>query len=217
MTSNKTGTSNHAQDLHCPDCAESLTQELQCPACETNYPTLSGVPFLFPKPQLELARWQARAHSEQQNLLDQRAKCEKALKHLGANASDNDSSVNNSVNHTVARLEHLVGAYNDQLNCLTQLLQPLLQNQPGSDHTTYRAMETPGLTDTTTLFSYASNLFRDWVWGEEENQQAINMLLKVGPQTLGKTLVLGAGGGRLAWDLAVLGACLLYTSPSPRD
>ena len=196
--SSTTGTSSPHRDLHCPDCAEPLTQELQCSACGISYPTLNGVPFLFPTAQLELARWQARAHSEQQNLLDQKKRCKSALQKLDRTARDQSN--------TVTRLEHLVTAYTEQVDCLSHLLQPLINNQPGSDHTTYRALETPGLADTTTLFSYASNLFRDWAWGEEENQQAIDMLLKVGPQTLGKTLVLGAGGGRLAWDLAVLGA-----------
>jgi len=186
---------------YCPACSEAsaLNSELQCSSCNTTYPTLSGIPFLFPNPQLELARWEARSHSEQQLLLKRQADCNASLSRLDQSSA--------GAYATAARLRHLSHAYGAQLDCLSNLLAPLLKDRPGSDHPTYRGLKTQGLQDTTTLFSYATNLFRDWVWGDQENQQALSMLQSVAPGDLGKTLVLGAGGGRLAWDLCCTEAC----------
>ncbi len=182
--------------LYCPACgeAESLDSQLHCDGCDITYPMLAGVPFLFPNPEQELGRWEARTHSEQQLLLKRQSECDASL-----SALDQSSAATQT---TAARLTHLSHAYGAQLDCLAVLLEPLLQDRPGSDHPTYRALKTRGLQDTTTLFGYATNLFRDWVWGDAENTQALSMLQQVAPGAFGKTLVLGAGGGRLAWDLA---------------
>jgi len=185
--------------LYCPACKATveLDSELHCQACDTTYPELSGVPFLFPYPQRELARWEARAHSEQQLLRKRQNECDKAL--AGPDPISSRSQA------TIDRLKHLSHAYGAQLDCISTLLKPLLRDRPGSDLTTYQALNTQGLQDSTTLFSYATNLFRDWVWGDKENDQALSMLQSVAPDLLasrGRTLVLGAGGGRLAWDLA---------------
>ena len=182
--------------FYCPACSEAreLNEELQCSSCNTTYPRLAGIPFLFPNPEQELARWEARSHSEQQQLLKRQADCNASLAALDQSSA--------GAYATSARLRHLSHAYGAQLDCLSALLEPLLQGRPGSDHPTYQGLKTQGLQDTTTLFSYATNLFRDWVWGDEENDQALAMLLSVAPGALGNTLVLGSGGGRLAWDLA---------------
>ena len=186
--------------LYCPACSGSreLDAALHCAHCKTTYPDLGGIPFLLPEPEHALARWEARAHSEQQLLRTRQALCDKALSAA--------ASADQAAESTLARLTHLSNAYGQQLDCLGKLLEPLLGNRPGSDHTTYQALKTPGLQDNTTLFSYAGNLFRDWAWGEDENNQALAMLQSVAPEQWGNTLVLGAGGGRLAWDIACSGA-----------
>jgi len=186
--------------LYCPACAvsndtQALDDQLQCARCNTRYPNLHGVPFLLPDPDQSLARWEARAHSEQQRLRSKQTECARAI-----DASPSTGQA------TLERLTHLSRAYEQQLKCLSSLLKPLLRDLPGSDHTTYQALKTRGLQDNTTLFSYASNLFRDWVWGDEENRQALAMLQSVALDDWGNTLVLGAGGGRLAWDIACSGA-----------
>ena len=54
---------------------------------------------------------------------------------------------------------------------------------------------------------YLSCLFRDWAWSDghdDENERALAAVRRVaGGQRLGRTLVLGAGGCRLAYDLHV--------------
>lgn len=180
--------------LHCPTCTSPLSPKLHCSHCDLTYPRLNNIPWLFREPDLELARWEARAHKELQDLSARKQACDESLQARSETTPGTD--------HTRARLWLLAQAYADQLICLTDLLAPLLADQPSSDRTTYTALKTAPLADTTTLFSYATNLFRDWVWGDEENAQTIDMLGAVAIGSLGTTLVLGAGGGRLAWDLA---------------
>lgn len=58
------------------------------------------------------------------------------------------------------------------------------------------------------LLSYYSLIFRDFAWGREQDEitPAVEAILSVIPSEmrLGKTLVLGAGTGQLAWQLAAL-------------
>jgi len=52
------------------------------------------------------------------------------------------------------------------------------------------------------LMAYEANVFRDWVWGEAENRASLDMIetaLDGDPPS--RVLVLGAGAGRLAYDL----------------
>ncbi len=154
---------------------------------------LGNLRCLLPAGALDLAVWEARAHKELQDLQHQQQTAATALEQLAATAATAT---------TRQRLESLVAGYAGQLECLHSILAPLLAGRASSDRATYNALHTPGLLDSTTLFSYTTNLFRDWVWGEAENHQALAMLTNVAPGALGRTLVLGAGGGRLAWDLA---------------
>jgi len=56
---------------------------------------------------------------------------------------------------------------------------------------------------TQNLLSYEANVYRDWVWGECENERTKEIVLALSPDKLGKFIVLGAGAGRLAIDLHV--------------
>ena len=53
------------------------------------------------------------------------------------------------------------------------------------------------------LNTYYPNIHRDWSWGEEENQASLNQIRSVlhDHAELGDVLVLGAGAGRLAYDI----------------
>lgn len=184
----------HPSTFYCPTCRTALSAALECKPCKLTYPSLNSVPWLFPQPQLELARWEARAHKELQDLRSRNSACERSLQDLDTTAP--------GATQTAERLTLLARACSEQISCLDELLAPLLAEHPSSDRTTYNALKTQPLADTTTLFSYATNLFRDWVWGDEENTQSTAMLRAVARGTLGNTLVLGAGGGRLAFDLA---------------
>jgi len=176
-------------------------KELHCTECKQHFPLLGDVHCLLPTGALDLAVWEARAHKELQDLLHQQKTATNALEQLPA-APETTT--------TRQRLQTLAAGYAGQLECLDTILAPLLNARAGSDRATYNALHTSSLIDRTTLFSYSSNLFRDWVWGETENDQALAMLKSVAPGSLGRTLVLGAGGGRLAWDLANGPASCVY-------
>ena len=52
------------------------------------------------------------------------------------------------------------------------------------------------------LTTYYANLHRDWCWGDEENEASYDLVAGALPSISGaRLLVLGAGGGRLAYDL----------------
>ncbi|MGI9234707.1 MAG: methyltransferase domain-containing protein, partial [Woeseiaceae bacterium] len=53
------------------------------------------------------------------------------------------------------------------------------------------------------LNTYYANIHRDWSWGDEENSASLKQIQSVlhDHADLGKVLVLGAGAGRLAYDI----------------
>jgi hypothetical protein len=104
---------------------------------------------------------------------------------------------------TRRRLEQAAAAHDDQARRVGELLAPLKLEQGDMNEATHRGLGTrlpleQGLTN------YYVNLQRDWAWGDEENAAGLAELAHVlGGELrgLGRTLVLGAGAGRLAYDL----------------
>jgi hypothetical protein len=99
---------------------------------------------------------------------------------------------------TRRRLQALVGAVTDQIADLTLVLGPALGGAlPPRD-----GVGLPrGATD------YLTCIFRDWAWSDghdEENDRSLATVRRViHGRELGRTLVLGAGACRLAYDLHV--------------
>jgi hypothetical protein len=104
---------------------------------------------------------------------------------------------------TRRRLEQAAAAHDDQARRVGELLAPLKLEQGGINEATHRGLGTrlpleQGLTN------YYVNVQRDWAWGDEENAAGLAELAHVlGGELrgLGRTLVQGAGAGRLAYDL----------------
>ena len=66
---------------------------------------------------------------------------------------------------------------------------------------TYAALG-PSLPPNEGLTSYYANVHRDWAWGARENQAGLAAIATaLGGRAPGRTLVLGAGAGRLAYDV----------------
>lgn len=180
--------------LACPRCRGPLApgnDSLQCGPCEASYPVLAGVPWLFADPQAERTEWRNRWHH--------------AIRHLQSDAAQaNAARAATSSPHARRRLNALIAGYEGQQRAVTKLLAALELGMAGSE-SCYQALGT-ALPEQQRLFSYEANLFRDWCWGNVENRAAANAVLAVLEDALvdlsGKTvLVLGSGGGRLAWDL----------------
>jgi ubiquinone/menaquinone biosynthesis C-methylase UbiE len=85
---------------------------------------------------------------------------------------------------------------------LDALLQPLALQSMTAGVESYLALRTR-LPPDQGLNTYYANIHRDWCWGERENTASLDRIRAVAGDItpLGRTLVLGAGGGRLAYDL----------------
>ncbi|MEO8019321.1 MAG: methyltransferase domain-containing protein [Pseudomonadota bacterium] len=107
---------------------------------------------------------------------------------------------------TRRRLEHVAGANENQIERLRVLLAPLGLEQASVAEATHQGLGTRLPTEQG-LTNYYVNLHRDWAWGDEENAAALQELHAVLGQLsgLGRTLVQGAGAGRLAYDLHAAG------------
>ena len=180
------GLSTLADRLACPRC-DSALQNLQCPGCQIEFPVIDGVPWLVADPPAVLSQWRNRWHMALAQLESQSKAARRALAATSSIAAQ-------------TRLRTLSEGCANQHKALSQLLAPLGLGQP-ADLETYLALKTR-LPTQLGLMSYQANVHRDWCWGDAENSQALagvaRALADKKPQRL---LVLGAGAGRLAYDL----------------
>ena len=162
-----------------------------CSVCSSGFPVIAGIPWLFPEPRQALTEWRGRL-----NLLAQHLATEATAMRAGLERRDLPAS-------TRRRLEHVANANDDQIRRLRALLEPLGLDQASIAEATHRGLGTRLPTEQG-LTNYYVNLHRDWAWGDEENQASLHelrALLGGELSGLGRTLVQGAGAGRLAYDL----------------
>jgi hypothetical protein len=165
-----------------------------CDACSSGFPVIGEIPWLFPEPRQALAEWRGRLGLLTQHLASEAAAMRASL---GVGALEAG---------TRRRLEHVARANEDQIARLGQLLAPLGIEQTGIAEGTHQGLGTRLPTEQG-LTNYYVNLHRDWSWGDEENQAAVNelrALLGGAFAGFGRVLVQGAGAGRLAYDLHAL-------------
>jgi uncharacterized protein YbaR (Trm112 family)/SAM-dependent methyltransferase len=176
--------------LACPGCAAPL-DDLACPACGTHFPVHDGVPWLVADPVSAQQEWRNRW---QAGLAELEARQRAAREALSPGSSAGLSAA------ARARLTNLAEGYAGQHRQLRMLLGSLALARP-ADLTTYQALRTR-LPPSMGIAGYATNVFRDWCWGDDENRRALSSVSDaLGVTTPGKLLVLGAGAGRLAYDL----------------
>lgn len=179
--------------LRCPRC-ERAPLALQragwiCTGCNAGYPVVGDIPWLFAEPQSMLAQWRARLQflllSIQREVQTLRAELAGAVTAL-----------------TRQRLELLVAAYEDHAQRLVRLLAPLNLGASHTGYETHLALRTR-LPSEQGLTNYYVNMHRDWAWGTAENEAAVELVRAVtsGQPEWGRTLILGAGSGRLAYDV----------------
>ncbi len=177
--------------LACPRCAKALAAgpPIRCSHCRVDFPDVGDVPWLFAEPAAALAEWRTRMHRLMRQLEADAARTTRALK-------------SNSLHDlTRVRLERLVGAQSAHMGELARLLTPLNLGEGQSTLETHLALRTR-IPPTQGLTTYHTNLHRDWCWGEAENEASLELVAHALPELSGaRVLVLGAGGGRLAYDL----------------
>jgi ubiquinone/menaquinone biosynthesis C-methylase UbiE/uncharacterized protein YbaR (Trm112 family) len=182
--------------IACPRCDKTpLRQDekgFQCTACKTEYPEIGKIPWLFADPDATLGEWRNRLHFSLQQLSheSQRLSAEVAAEDLRALAR--------------RRLEQQKKATDEHRNKLQQILAPIDVQSMQARYESHLAMRTRLPTDQG-LNTYYANVHRDWAWGENENKASLEQISQVmqasGDAETGNTLVLGAGAGRLAYDL----------------
>lgn len=145
------------------------------------------VPWLFADPDAARADWRNR--------------WQLALAELENQADTTFAAARRTDSETVrSRLTHLGDGQREHLGAVRALLEHLDLAKPAALNT-YLALKTR-LPPETGLFSYAANVFRDWCWGDQENAASVQAVTSaLGDLQPERVLVLGAGAGRLAYDL----------------
>lgn len=178
--------------LACPRCDAPLApagDAWRCAGCAVDFPRVAGVPWLFAEPNAALAEWRGRLHFSLQKLERERQQLAASLASKALRPA------------TRARIERLERATGDHGARLRALLGPLEIEQHTAGYETYLALRTRLPADQG-LTTYYANIHRDWCWGSAENDASFEVLATLlhGAEP-GRVLVLGAGAGRLAYDL----------------
>jgi uncharacterized protein YbaR (Trm112 family)/ubiquinone/menaquinone biosynthesis C-methylase UbiE len=178
--------------LQCPACRKAApvpsAEGLQCPACARAFPVLDGIPWLFADAEAMVAEWRNRTalYLQEFQLQARRAEIDLAALDPGSAAA--------------RRVRRLAGAYVTHAAWVRELLAPLGSSERAMPHATQLAFDTE-LPHTQDLHSYHANVHRDWAWGDAENETSWEMVAPSLAETRGAVLVLGAGAGRLAYDV----------------
>ncbi len=175
--------------LACPRCSGAL-ENLRCSACRVTYPRRGSIPWLFADPDATASDWKNRWQLATERLRFDLRRVEHSL--TAGGLSD----------PTRRRLTALAAGYRAQLGHLERILAPLTAGaRHGGALETLLALRTR-LPAGHGIFSYEANVHRDWCWGEQECGAAIEAVLEgLDERRSGNVLVLGAGAGRLAYDL----------------
>ena len=172
----------------CVRCAAALDLSAaspRCKRCHQPYGVLGRIPILLPRVEDHLTLWRGQ-------LSALKAQGEQTLR-----AIESELETPGLLQSGSARLRALSDALRDQVRDIAELVGPALGSAP------------LGTADGGSLprgiVEYIQFLYRDWGWesgGNRENEKALAALQGVrSPVALGRTLVIGAGACRLAYDL----------------
>jgi len=172
----------------CPRCQARLDAAFGCARCGQAYPAINSIRVLLSDPAARLAHWRMQLGF----VLQQASETIRALAVQAAEPAAGGA--------TRTRLRSLARAIADQADDLARVLGPAL----GGPLPPREGVGLPrGAAD------YLPCLFRDWAWSDghdPENDRSLAAIRRIaGGRDLGRTLVLGAGGCRLAYDLHLNG------------
>ena len=182
------------QFIACPRCdktpLEASDDALHCKACKVDFPVLEDMPWMFSEPQAALGEWRGRLQFSLQQLSHEIAGLDKELQAKAISPL------------AKRRVERYKKAVETHRRSLQKLLQPVEMQSLQGNYESYLALRTRLPTDQG-LNTYYPNVHRDWAWGEEENAASMKQIRAVlhDHADLGNVLVLGAGAGRLAYDI----------------
>ena len=189
-TTARAGPRSLLEALLCPRCATAIdgrSVSIVCPGCGKSYPRLGEIPVLLPEPERYLGSCR-----RQLALLDEQGgrTIQKIRKELqGADV----------LPMTRRRCGVMIEALQGQIADLRAILEPLVRDDAPQLHVGDPSEHVPA------TMEYLPYLYRDWGWPPEadgENERALAAVEGViEGRPLGRTLVVGAGGCRLAYDL----------------
>ena len=180
--------------LACPRCDKTPLAcdagHFRCEACKIDFPDVDGMPWMFADPDASLAEWRNRLQF--------------ALQQLGHEIAGLDVELKDKNLRTLTRrrVERYRKSVQQHRRALQELLRPVDVQSQGGSYESYLALRTRLPVDQG-LNTYYANIHRDWAWGEEENAASLEQIRSVlhDNAQLGDVLVLGAGAGRLAYDI----------------
>ena len=180
--------------LACPRCDKTPLSEkdggYSCAACKIEFPSIDGIPWMFAEPQATLGEWRGRLQFSLQKLSQESKQLEAELRNEDLRPL------------TKRRIERFRKATDAHRRSLKKLLLPVDVQSLHGNVETYLALRTRLPADQA-LNTYYANVHRDWAWGDDENTASLNQIRAVLHENaeLGRTLVLGSGASRLAYDL----------------
>ena len=180
--------------LACPRCdktpLESGDNSYHCKACKVDFPCIEDIPWMFAEPQAALAEWRGRLQFALQQFAHEIAGLEQEL---------NDKEMPALARRRIERYKKCVESHRRKLQ---KLLRPIDVQSLQGNYESYLALRTR-LPSDQGLNTYYANIHRDWAWGDEENKASLKQIRAVlhDHAELGNVLVLGAGAGRLAYDI----------------
>ncbi len=180
--------------LACPRCdktpLEAKDGDFHCTACNVDFQSVDGIPWLFAEPEASLGEWRNRLQMSLQRLSHEALQLEAELK---------DKDLRRLTRRRVERYKKALEQHRRKLQKLLQAMD--VQSMTGN-YESYLALRTRLPADQG-LNTYYANVHRDWSWGQEENEASVRQIKAVTQENadLGNTLVLGAGAGRLAYDI----------------
>ncbi|MDB4981941.1 MAG: hypothetical protein JWM82_2693 [Myxococcales bacterium] len=175
------------QALVCARCAGALTfpeTGIVCARCGQKYPRVGRIAVLLPRPDDHVNLWR-----QQLALLIAQSEHMRA----GLEAEASSPGV---LGDGQTRLRTLAKAVDDQIREIDHVVRPALGGP---------LPPTQGVGLPRGVVENLYFLYRDWGWQDgasPENQRSLDAVREVlGGESLGRTLVVGAGGCRLAYDL----------------
>lgn len=186
--------------LACPRCdkapLETTDSSYHCNACKIDFPLIGGIPWMFAEPQATLGEWRGRLQFALQKLSEEVTSLDQELK---------NKELSQLAKRRVERYRKCVDSHRRKL---AKLLRPVDVQSLQGNVETYLALRTR-LPSDQGLNTYYANIHRDWAWGDEENTASLKQVQAVlhDHAELGNVLLLGAGAGRLAYDIHTTLSC----------
>lgn len=176
--------------LACPRCGRSLVAReggFACGGCDASFPRLCNILCLVPDPALWRTLWLRRFD-------DYSTSSELRVASLRQEAEAPDL-----LPRTQQRLRRLAAGLEQQLEAVAALFSALDINADPFPSTAIPSRPEAG--SEVAVLQYQEHIFRDWVWGRRECEEALAFIGPAIPPRLSRLAIYGAGAGRLAVDL----------------